>query len=85
MASTELEEVKIMQTIYRLNASELDSQFLESLKTLFANKEIEIIINELDETTYLLATEANRKRLLEAVEAVKYDENRIELNLEHLQ
>ncbi len=64
---------------------ELNSQFIESLKTLFANKEIEIIITELDETTYLLGTEANRKRLLEATEAVKYDENRVELDPEYLQ
>jgi antitoxin YefM len=78
-------ERKIMQTVYRLNASELDNHFLESLKTLFANKEIEIIINELDETTYLLSNEANRKRLLEAVEAVKYNENLIELDPEQLQ
>jgi antitoxin YefM len=74
-----------MQTIYRLNASELNNQFVESLRTLFANKEIEIIITEVDETTYLLGTEANRKRLLEAMEAVKYDKNRIELDPEYLQ
>ena len=74
-----------MQTIYRLNASELDTQFLEALKTLFADKEIEIIVSELDETSYLFSTEANRKRLLEATEAVKYDKNRIEFNLEMLQ
>lgn len=73
-----------MQTVYRLNASELDNHFLESLKTLFANKEIEIIINELDETTYLLSNEANRKRLLEAVETVKYNENLIEIDPEKL-
>lgn len=53
-----------MQTIYRLNASELDSQFLETLKTLFADKETEIIVSDLDETSYLLSTEAKRKRLL---------------------
>ena len=74
-----------MQTIYRLNAAELDDQFLEALKTLFADKEIEIIVSELDETSYLLSTEANRKRLLEAAEAVKYDENRIEIDPELLQ
>lgn len=74
-----------MQTIYRLNAAELDDQFLEALKTLFADKEIEIIVSELDETSYLLSTEANRKRLLEAAEVVKYDENRIEIDPELLQ
>lgn len=62
-----------MQTIYRLNARELDDQFLEALRTLFVDKEIEIIVTELDETTYLLSSPANRKRLLEAAEAVKYN------------
>ena len=74
-----------MQTIYRLNAKELDNQFLEALKTLFVDKEIEIVVTELDETTYLLGTPANRKRLLEAAEAVKYDHNRVELDPELLQ
>ena len=32
-----------MQTIYRLKASELDSDFLEGLKATFKDKEIEII------------------------------------------
>lgn len=74
-----------MQTIYRLNAADLDSQFLEALKTLFEDKEIEIIVSELDETTYLLSTEANRKRLLEAAEAVKYTVNRVEMDPKLLQ
>ncbi|GIK57749.1 MAG: hypothetical protein HND44_08945 [Chloroflexi bacterium] len=74
-----------MQTIYRLNARELDNQFLEALRTLFVDKEIEIIVTEIDETAYLLSSPANRKRLLEAAEAVKYDHNRIELDPELLQ
>ena len=43
-----------MQTIYRLKASELDDRFLEGLKATYKDKEIEIIICEVDETKYLL-------------------------------
>lgn len=71
-----------MQTIYRLNARELDNQFLEALKILFADKEIEIIVTELDETAYLLGTPANRKRLLQALEAAKQAHNLIEVSVE---
>ena len=73
-----------MQTVYRLNVQELDEHFVESLKTLFQNKQVEIVVTELDETAYLLSTEANRKRLMEAVEAVNYNENLVELDPELL-
>lgn len=50
-----------MQTTYRLNAQEISVAFLQSLKTLFAGQEIEIIVkpvtdNRLDETTILAQT-----------------------------
>ena len=70
-----------MQTVYRLRADELDSQFLEALKTLFKDKEIEIIVTEIDETTYLLQSDANRKRLREAMKAVEDGEDLIEFEL----
>jgi antitoxin YefM len=67
-----------MQTVYRLRANELNQQFLDALKTLFEDKEIEIIVTEVDETAYLMQSEANRKRLLEAVEAVTYGRNLVD-------
>lgn len=70
------------QTICRLNARDLDNQFLEALKILFADKEIEIIVTELDETAYLLGTPANRQRLLQALEAAKQAHNLIEASFE---
>ena len=69
-----------MQTVYRLNADELNQQFLDALRTLFEDKEIEIIVTEVDETAYLMQSEANRKRLLEAIEAVNYGKNLVELD-----
>jgi antitoxin YefM len=56
-----------MHTIYRLNADELDSKFLDSLKTMFGHKQIEIAVSDADETDYLLRSPANRERLLQAV------------------
>jgi antitoxin YefM len=73
-----------MQTIYRLKTSELDENFLEGLKMTFKDKEIEIIVSEVDETEYLLKSEANKKRLLEAVKNVKNQTNLTEFNLENL-
>ena len=69
-----------MQTVYRLKADELNQRFLDALKTLFEDKEIEIIVTEVDETAYLMQSEANRKRLLEAAEAINYGKNLVELD-----
>jgi len=60
-----------MQTIFQMNADELDQDFLESLKTLFKNKEIEITVYERDETEYLLRSPANRQRLLRVVREIE--------------
>ncbi|MBC6423084.1 MAG: hypothetical protein GDA43_26440 [Hormoscilla sp. SP5CHS1] len=74
-----------MSTIYRLKASELDERFLAGLKATFGDKEIEIIVSEVSETDYLLKSEANKKRLLQAVENVKNRTNLVEVNLEELE
>ena len=73
-----------MYTIYRLNASELDSQFVESLKALFKDKEIEITVSEVDETAYLRRSEANKQRLLEAIRNVDSQTGLIEVQLDAL-
>jgi antitoxin YefM len=69
-----------MQTIYRLNVNELDENFLEGLKLTFKGQDIEIVVYAVDETAYLLATEANRTRLLRAVENVRQRSNLVEVN-----
>ncbi len=74
-----------MNTIYRLNANELDEKFVQSLKALFKDKDIEIIVNEVDETAYLLRSEANKDRLLKAVENVEKAENLVEVQIGDLQ
>jgi antitoxin YefM len=70
-----------MQSVYRLKANELDDRFLESLKTFWGDREIEIVISEADETAYHMATEANRRHLLKGIEDVKQRRNLIEESL----
>jgi len=74
-----------MKTTYRLNASELDSNFLEGLKATFKDKEIEIIVYEVDETDYLFKSEANKNRLLSAMANVNSKSNLVEVTLDNLE
>lgn len=64
-----------METIYQLNADDLNEDFLEGLKASFKHKEIEIVVYERDETAYLLRSPSNRSRLLEVVADVEQNRN----------
>ncbi len=75
----------IMQTIYQINADELDQNLLESIKVLFRHKEIEIVVSERDETAYLLRSPANRELLLDAVKDIEDNRNITVPNQEHFQ
>jgi antitoxin YefM len=79
-----------MYVVYRMNAKELDSSFLRTLKDKFKDKDIEIVVceaaqSEEDETAYLLRVPANRERLLKALENVAHDRDLITINIEDLQ
>lgn len=74
-----------MQTSYRLNAKDLDHHFLESLKLLFQDKKIEIIVYDFDETAYLSRSQANQRQLLKAIENAENGTNLITVNLEELE
>jgi antitoxin YefM len=74
-----------METIYQLNADDLNEDFLEGLKTSFKHKEIEIVVYERDETAYLLRSPANRSRLLEAVADVEQNRNLVTPDQEQFQ
>ncbi|WP_432742085.1 hypothetical protein ABXJ76_16525 [Methylobacter sp. G7] len=65
-----------MYTVYKINADELNENFIASIKAQFQHKEIEIAICETaqaeqDETDYLLRDPANKAHLLEAIDNVK--------------
>ncbi len=64
-----------MQTVYHLNADDLDLNILNSIKAQFKNKEIEIHVLERDETEYLLGSSANREALLRAVADIEAGRN----------
>ncbi|PKO20897.1 MAG: hypothetical protein CVU38_17695 [Chloroflexi bacterium HGW-Chloroflexi-1] len=74
-----------MYTTYRLKTSDLNIQFIESLKTLFRDQEVEITVSPVDATAYLLRSEANRKRLLAAIENIKTGRNLVEAPMDILQ
>jgi antitoxin YefM len=64
-----------MTTTYKLRASQLSDDILKSIREAFQDKEIEITVTEvLDETDYLLSTEANRKHLYKSMEEIERGE-----------
>lgn len=74
-----------METIYHLNADDLDEDFLEGLKTSFKHKEIEIVVYERDETAYLLRSRANRDRLLGAIDDIEQNRSLVVPDQEQFQ
>lgn len=74
-----------MDAIYHVKADELDQVFLDTLKALFKDKEIEIVVSERDETAYLLRSPANRERLLRAIADVEKSQNIITAEQEQFQ
>lgn len=64
-----------MDVIYHVKADELDQSFLDALKAMFKDREIEIAVYERDETAYLLRSPANRERLLRAIADIESSQN----------
>jgi len=61
-----------MTATYQLKPHELTEDFLKILNTTFHNRDVTITVEEtLDETDFLLQSEANKKHLLAGVQAVK--------------
>lgn len=73
-----------MQSSYRLKANELDEKFIAGLKETYKDKDIEIIIYEVNETEYLLQSDVNRQRLMQAKANVDNKTNLIEIDLKDL-
>ncbi|QTA83271.1 Uncharacterized protein dnl_56670 [Desulfonema limicola] len=79
-----------MYTVYRIDANSLDKRFIDAVKAMFRDKEIEIAVcevtdNEEDETAYLLKSPANRKRLLDSIENINKNQNIVTVNMDQLE
>ena len=74
-----------MHSVYRINTNELDPSFIDALKVTYPDTEIEIVVYKVDETAYLLASEANKKHLLKAIKNVKNKSNLVEVDIENLE
>ena len=75
-------EETTMTTSFKLAADDLDLGFIEKLKSLFAHKNIEIVIYEQDETDYLMSDPENRRQLLASVEDVRNKRNMVTIDPE---
>ncbi|MCL2557946.1 MAG: hypothetical protein FWE09_05655 [Treponema sp.] len=56
-----------MVTTYRLNTKDLESTFIDSVRTAYPDQVVEIQIRGQDETEYLPGTPANRDRMEKAL------------------
>jgi len=74
-----------MLASYKLKASEIEQSIIDTIKKIFKDKEIEIIIHEVeDETEYLLKTSTNKEHLLKAINNVNNGKNLEILSVEGL-
>jgi PHD/YefM family antitoxin component YafN of YafNO toxin-antitoxin module len=74
-----------MQATYRLRVNEL-GKLIEILKNSYADKEMEITVQEVeDETDYLLSNEANRKHLERSFASIESGKGLLEVSLESLE
>jgi antitoxin YefM len=74
-----------MQSTYRVRATDLTPDFLKALQYAYKDREIEIVVYEVvDETDYLLGTDANREQLLGAIKDIEAGDNLVSLSLDSL-
>ena len=61
-----------MVSSFILNTDELNVSFLETIKNLFAGKEIEITVQDAqNDTDYLLKNQANKNHLLQSIASLE--------------
>ena len=73
-----------MHITYRLRADQLDENFIEDLQKTYKNKEIEIVVYEVNETQYLLKNRANRQKLLQAKNNIEQGISMVEVDLDNI-
>jgi hypothetical protein len=73
-----------MTTTIELDAAELDYNLFRSLKAMYKNRKIRLTIDSsMDETEYLLSSQANRNALEKSIEEAKRGD-KINVTLEEL-
>lgn len=61
-----------MVSSFTLRTEELNANFIETIKNLFADREIEIIVQDVQtDTDYLLKSPENRKHLLQSIASLE--------------
>ena len=72
----------MMHTTYQLHSSELDENFVAAIKHLFVDKNIRIVVTEVDESAYLSSSEANHEHLLKVIQDIEAGKNLQEVDIE---
>jgi hypothetical protein len=74
-----------MYTTYRLQADELSDNFIKAVKQTYKHRNIEIIVQEVqDETEYLLSSKANKEHLLRSIQNIANHTNLVQVQMEEL-
>jgi hypothetical protein len=77
-----------MQASYRLKPEELTAEFIQKLKAMYFDKNVDIEINvgqAEDETEYLMKSRVNREHLLNAIEEVRQGNTGQTMTMEELE
>jgi hypothetical protein len=72
-----------MTATYQIQPHELN-QFIDSLRKSFRGSSLKIIVEEIDETTYLLSDDVRAERLKKATENVRTQTNVKSLTFDEL-
>jgi len=74
-----------MHSTCRLNADELSPEFIKAIKKVYSHKNIEIVVQDVeDDTEYLLRSDANRNHLLSAIQNVEQHKDLVEMDINNL-
>jgi antitoxin YefM len=74
-----------MLSTYRVRADELTDDFVKALKAAYRDREIEITVSDVvDDTEYLLSSDANREQLLGAIKDIESGEGLVSFSLDSL-
>ncbi len=73
-----------METTIRINTDNLTSEIIESIKAMFPHKTVDIIIQNADETEYILSNPPNAQELKGRIEEYNTNKNTISIKADEL-